>query len=56
MHTLGNPQFNQNAPSLEWKYIKWYNIVQDNFIVHETKETHKTSYIRAWIGTQENNI
>ena len=27
-------------------------MVQDNFIVHETKEAHKAIYIRHWIGDQ----
>ena len=44
--------FNWNAPCLEQEYIRWYNTVQDNFIVHETKEAHKASYIRGWIGNQ----
>ena len=52
MPILGNPLCNWNTPCLEQEYIRWYNIVQDNFIVHETKEAHKASYRRGWIGDQ----
>ena len=53
MPILGNPLFNWNAPYLEQEYIRGYNLIQNNFIVHITNEVHKASYIRGWIGDQE---
>ena len=49
---LANPQFKWNASCLEHKYIRWYNTVQDTFILHETKEPIKARYIRGWTGNQ----
>ena len=49
MHTLSNPQSNWNAPCLKQEYIRWYNIVQEKFILPETKEAHKASYMKGWI-------
>ena len=53
MPILGSPLFIWDSPCLKEKYIRWYNIAQDNFILHETKETHNASYIRGLIGDQE---
>ena len=39
-----------NATCIEQEYIRWYTIVQDNFIVQETKDVHKASYKRGWKG------
>ena len=39
MPTLGKPELNWNAACLKQEYIKWDNIVNDNFKVNEKRKT-----------------
>ena len=50
MPTVGNPIFNWNAPCLEQEFIRWEDVVDDNFRVNKTENEFKAALIRGWIG------
>ena len=55
MPIIGNPIFNWDAACLEQKFIRWEDVVNDNFRINKTENGFKTAFITGWIsdkGTQ----
>ena len=50
MSIIGNPILNWNAPCLEQEFIRWEDVVDDNFRVNKTENEFKAALIRGWTG------